>query len=127
MTKPLTKEQKQNLRKITQKIAKETNDKIAKAKQEGLGLESTKMKLSGFNGDPLKQTTPKNIQDAANEYFEKKLALEKCKEAVDLELEHIGAEMAAENVQSVVVRDLDGEPKIVRVKKSSKLEIKKIK
>jgi len=108
-------------------MTKTKEQKSAKGKQPALGLPATKMKLSGFNGDPLKQTTPKQIQDAANEYFEKKSTWEKCKDAVELALEHIGAEMAAENVQSVVVRNLDGESTMVRIKKSSKLEIKKIK
>jgi len=108
-------------------MTKTKEQKSAKGKQPALGLPATKMKLSGFNGDSLKQTTPKQIQDAANEYFEKKSTWEKCKDAVELALEHIGAEMAAENVQSVVVRNLDGESTMVRIKNSSKLEIKKIK
>lgn len=99
---------------------------MKKVKQTLL-VEPVKQKLSGLDEKPIKATTPKNVQDAANEYFDRKQEVEKAKEKLGFALAHIEEEMISENIVVCVVRSMDGESMVCKIKSSSKLEIKKLK
>lgn len=91
-----------------------------------LGLQPTKQVLRGLDGSQLKATTPAAVQEAADEYFDRKENVEQAKERMSLSLEKIESEMKASGITICVVRQcIGGESMVCRIKSSSKLEIKK--
>jgi ABC-type xylose transport system substrate-binding protein len=98
-----------------------------KAKQGALPIKAPKQKLTGFDGSTMKVTTPKDVQDAALEYFDRKSELEKAKENIELAVSKIEGAMNSHDLKVVVVRSMGGESMTCRIKSSSKLEIKKLK
>lgn len=130
MTKPLTIEQKKKNKAAAKRNASSALRTCAPGKDEvqpGLPLTPGQMKLNGFNGDQLKATTPLAVQNAANEYFDRKSDVEKAKDKVLFALGRIEAEMVAAGIKVCVVRSMGGESMTCRIKSSSKLEIKRTK
>lgn len=84
-------------------------------------------KVTGFDGQELRKSTPLSVQAAANEYFDRKQEVEKAKDRMVTSLAKIEAEMKATNTVVCVVRSIDGESMTCRIKSSSKLEIKRLK
>ena len=91
-----------------------------------LGLGPAKQVLTGLDGQQLKATTPPAVQDAANEYFDRKANVEQAKDRMLTSLDKIESEMKASGITVCTVRQhVGGEPMVCRIKSSSKLEIKK--
>ena len=85
-------------------------------------------KMTGFDGKPLKTSTPKTVQEAADYMFDKKSALESTKNAFESAMGKLEAEMAALSLKEAVVRDGHGYPYTVKFKAGkTKLEVKAIK
>jgi len=85
-------------------------------------------KMTGFDGKPLKISTPKTVQAAADYMFDKRSALENTKNAFDSAMGKLEAEMAALNLKEAVVRNGSGFPYTVKFKAGkTKLEVKAIK
>lgn len=85
-------------------------------------------KMSGFDGKPLKTSTPKTVQAAADYMFEKKSALESIKNAFESAMGKLEAEMSVLSLKEAVVRDGYGAPYTVKFKEGkTKLEVKAIK
>lgn len=84
-------------------------------------------KLTGFDGKQLKATTPSAVQQAANDYFDRKSDVELAKDKMVFALGRIEAEMKAAGITVAVVRAVGGESMTCRINTSSKLVIKRIK
>ena len=94
-------------------------------KQGKLPLGPAKQVQHGLDGQQLKATTPKEVQDAANEYFDRKEEVAKAKDRALTALDKIESEMKAADIVVCIVRSIGGESMVCRIKNSSKLEIKK--
>ncbi len=97
----------------------------AKRAQPDLPIKPGNMKMDGFDGKPLKATTPEAIQEAADTYFDRKDAAEQAKDRLETAIMGLEAEMATHKMTVAVVRDMTGNPYVVRVKPGkTKLEVK---
>ena len=91
-----------------------------------LALGPAKQVLRGLDGSQLRATTPAAVQEAAEEYFDRKANVEQAKERMAVSLGRIEAEMKASGINVCIVRQcIGGESMVCRFKSSSKLEIKK--
>lgn len=96
-----------------------------KRAQPDLPIKPGKMSMEGFDGKPLKATTPEAIQEAADTYFDRKHAAEQAKERLETAVMSLEAEMATHKMVVAVVRDTTGAPYVVRVKTGkTKIEVK---
>lgn len=91
-----------------------------------LGLGPAKQVLNGLDGQQLRATTPPAVQEAADEYFDRKSDVETAKDRMATALDKIESEMKASDITVCVVQQrVGGESMVCRIKSSSKLEIKK--
>jgi len=129
MTKPKKKETPAQRAARLVKLAKDITDKGGR--MEGgnlimpLGLGPAKQVLTGMDGSQLRATTPKEVQDAANEYFDRKDEVAKAKDRMVTSLDKIESEMKASGITVCVVSSIGGESMVCRIRNSSKLEIKR--
>ena len=90
-----------------------------------LALGPAKQVLKGLDGQQLRATTPPAVQEAANEYFDRKANVEQVKDRMAGALDKIESEMKASRIEVCVVCSIGGELMTCRIRNSSKLEIKK--
>ena len=90
-----------------------------------LALGPAKQVLTGLDGQQLRATTPPAVQEAANEYFDRKEEVAKAKDQMATSLDKIESEMKASGIEACVVRSIGGELMTCSIRNSSKLEIKK--
>ncbi len=132
MTKPKVKKQETPSQR-TARLSKLAEDITARGgRMEGgnlvmpLGLGPAKQVLTGLDGQQLRATTPPAVQEAADEYFDRKENVEQAKDRMATALDKIESEMKASDITVCVVRRrVGGESMVCRIKSSSKLEIKK--
>jgi hypothetical protein len=102
-------------------------NKAKKLIEAPLGLGPAKQVLTGLDGQQLRATTPPAVQEAADEYFERKADVEQAKDRMATALDKIESEMKASDITVCVVRQRVGDSMTCRIRSSSKLEIKKVK
>ena len=100
--------------------------KQKKHEEAKLPLGPAKQVQKGLDGAQLKATTPPAVQEAADEFFDRKDDVAKAKDRMALSFDRIASEMKASGIEVCIVRHgMGGESMICRIKNSSKLEIKK--
>ncbi len=96
-----------------------------KRAQPDLPIKPGKMSMDGFDGKPIKATTPESVQEAADLYFDRKATAEMAKDRLETAVMSLEAEMTSLKMTVAVVRDATGSPYVVRVKPGkTKLEVK---
>jgi len=102
--------------------------KKSKKVQADLPITPTPQTVTGFDGKPLRATTPEAVQEAADMYFDRKDALESAKDRLETAVLSLEAELAAHKLDMAVVRDSTGLPYTVRLRKGkTRLEVKAVK